>query len=132
VLTRSLTDREHAFPHDYRSGPSFLDWDPSKWIVFVLHSLGFVTALRRAREGDVREAAVYMHHKYHHSTSFDGEECESEWDGEVWSVQDVEHFVKAKRGRCVILLHGFVVDVTTYLGEHVSSFIYFQHSGWNN
>lgn len=27
----------HVFPKDYRNGPGYLDWDPSKWIIYILH-----------------------------------------------------------------------------------------------
>ncbi|KAI9600095.1 hypothetical protein KEM48_000311 [Puccinia striiformis f. sp. tritici PST-130] len=27
----------HVFPKDYRNGPDNLDWDPSKWIIYLLH-----------------------------------------------------------------------------------------------
>ncbi|PLW34777.1 hypothetical protein PCANC_23692 [Puccinia coronata f. sp. avenae] len=27
----------HVFPKDYRNGPDSWDWDPSKWIIFLLH-----------------------------------------------------------------------------------------------
>ncbi|KAA1102335.1 hypothetical protein PGTUg99_027945 [Puccinia graminis f. sp. tritici] len=27
----------HVFPKDYRNGPDSLDWDPSKWIIYLLH-----------------------------------------------------------------------------------------------
>lgn len=27
----------HVFPKDYRNGPAYFDWDPSKWIIYLLH-----------------------------------------------------------------------------------------------
>ena len=114
---------QHAFPHDFRSGPSILDWDPSKWVILGLHHLGLVTGLRRAREHDVREATAYMRHKSHHgSNTYDKEQDENGWQGETWGIEKVEEFVTEKKGRCVILLDGFVVDVTGYLGDHVRCF----------
>ncbi|KAK7062724.1 hypothetical protein VNI00_000212 [Paramarasmius palmivorus] len=56
----------HAFPHDYRSGPSATAWDPSKWIILLLHRFGLVRGLRTARETDMKEALVYMSHKAAH------------------------------------------------------------------
>lgn len=35
-----------------------------------------------------------------------------------WSLGEVRKYVQDK-GKCVIVLDGFVVDVTSYLGEHV-------------
>lgn len=59
-----------------------------------------------------------MHHKTHHGVSYNGEDHE-ECDGEVWDMKKVEEYVKARAGRCVVLVNGSVVDVTGYLGEHV-------------
>jgi stearoyl-CoA desaturase (Delta-9 desaturase) len=101
-----------------------LDWDPSKWIILGLNRLGFATGLRRARDIDMKEAAAYMHLKIHHGVSYDSEDS-NEWGGEVWDMYKVEEYVKATPGRCVVLVHGYVVDVTGYLGEHVSLTLFF-------
>jgi stearoyl-CoA desaturase (Delta-9 desaturase) len=66
----------------------------------------------------VKEASAYMDHKtHHHDISYSDDS--NEWDGEVWDVGEVEKYSKAKSGRCIVLVDGFVVDVTSYLGEHV-------------
>ncbi|PPQ73382.1 hypothetical protein CVT26_015485 [Gymnopilus dilepis] len=106
----------HSFPHDFRSGPSLYDWDPSKWIILGLQKLGLVTALRRAREGDLVEAVQYMRRK-EMLGELEAEEDET-WEGEVWNMTQVEEYVRGKSGRCVLLIHGFAVDGTEYLGEH--------------
>lgn len=38
---------------------------------------------------------------------------------ESWDRQALDAYVKAKQGRCVVLLDGYAVDVTPYLGDHV-------------
>ncbi|KAF8899049.1 hypothetical protein BD779DRAFT_1607641 [Infundibulicybe gibba] len=114
----SLLDRVsqgHAFPHDFRSGPSPMDWDPSKWIILALHWLGLAARLRRVREEDLREAAQYMQHKAHHGAFLP--ESPEKWDGPLWSQEKVEEYVVEGR-RCVLLIDGFVLDVSKYLGEH--------------
>ncbi|RXW22667.1 hypothetical protein EST38_g3171 [Candolleomyces aberdarensis] len=72
----------HTFPHDFRSGPSAFDWDPSKWIILALSELGLVHGLRRAKKEDVTEAAHYMHKKYSGETQLkesSADETEEEW-----------------------------------------------------
>jgi len=96
-----------------------MDWDPSKWIILALHNLGLVQHLRRAREHDVQEAASYMRHIAQHGVPPESEAMTT-WDGEVWDLNRIEDYIRENTGRCVLLIHGFVVDVTTYLGEHVS------------
>ncbi|KAF5312206.1 hypothetical protein D9619_002627 [Psilocybe cf. subviscida] len=105
----------HSFPHDFRSGPSWSDWDPSKWIILGLEWLGLVTSLRRARQEDLVEAVHHMHHK----TNMDSEKNQDEdemWDGDVYTLAEIQ--AMAKEGRCMIVIDGFAVDVTSYLLEH--------------
>lgn len=109
---------QHSFPHDFRSGPSLVDWDPSKWIILILQQLGLVMSLRRARKEDLVEA---LHHMKRKESSDDIEPEDNSWDGETWNILQVVEFAKAKTGRCIVLIDGFAVDVTSYLGEHVGS-----------
>lgn len=55
------------------------------------------------------------HHHHRHQSVFPP----SEWLGEVWGFEELRGYLKAKPGRCVLLLDGMVVDATSYLGEHV-------------
>ncbi|KAF9041780.1 hypothetical protein BDZ89DRAFT_1100041 [Hymenopellis radicata] len=105
----------HTFPHDFRSGPSRIDWDPSKWIIFVLSKSGLATGLRRARPIDMKEAVSYMKHKRSHGYA---EETEELWEGPHWNLAQVEAFVQESPGRCIILIDDFVVDATGYMREH--------------
>ncbi|KAF5353846.1 hypothetical protein D9758_010555 [Tetrapyrgos nigripes] len=36
----------------------------------------------------------------------------------MWTMKDVEEYVDAKQGRCVLVIGEWVVDATSYLGEH--------------
>lgn len=83
----------------------------------ALHRLGFAAGLRRAREGDLKEAKAYMHLKAHHQAPVEDDDT---WDGEVWTLDQVEDYRKSSPGRCMLLVRGFVVDATAYLAEHVS------------
>ncbi|TCD71194.1 hypothetical protein EIP91_012144 [Steccherinum ochraceum] len=121
----------HAFPHDFRSGPSAGDWDPSKWIIMALNHYGLATGLRKARSVDIQEALVHMHQKGHHhhgelhaparyESSSDDQSSSSEMKVlyDAWTMDEVKTYVEAKKGRCVLVVKGFVVDATGYLGEH--------------
>ncbi|KAH8102410.1 fatty acid desaturase-domain-containing protein [Cristinia sonorae] len=120
----------HAFPHDFRSGPSPTDWDPSKWIILALNALGLATGLRTARPDDIREALVHMHQKgYHHhrdlhapakyeTSSDDQSNDEPKVLYDIWTLEEVKTYVQTKKNRCVVVVKGFILDVTEYLGEH--------------
>lgn len=94
-----------------------------------------MSGLRRAREEDITHARAWMDHRQHHSSSSSGGDYDSEfssmlstseeddedaWTGEVWDEDRFRSFVTEKRSRCVVLIDGYAVDVTHYLGEHVS------------
>ena len=38
----------HAYPYDYRNGRKLYNFDPSKWIIFLLSKVGLTSGLRRA------------------------------------------------------------------------------------
>jgi len=38
----------HSFQADYRNGPRLTNWDPSKWLIWVLARLGLASHLRRS------------------------------------------------------------------------------------
>ncbi|CAK5264434.1 unnamed protein product [Mycena citricolor] len=109
---------QHSFPHDYRSGPHLTNWDPSKWIISLLHSLGLVYGLRSVREEDLKEATDYMHYKHKHGSP--PEELETDWTGEAWKLSRAHEYVNSKAGVCLVVVGDYFVDATSYLGEHVS------------
>jgi len=37
----------HEFQHDYRNGVKPWEWDPTKWLIWILSKLGLATGLRR-------------------------------------------------------------------------------------
>jgi stearoyl-CoA desaturase (Delta-9 desaturase) len=41
----------HAFQTDYRNGPKWYNYDPSKWLIFALSLCGATTHLRRTEDG---------------------------------------------------------------------------------
>jgi stearoyl-CoA desaturase (delta-9 desaturase) len=46
----------HRFPIDYRNGVRWYQWDPSKWMIAFLSSLGLVWDLRRTNPLCIQEA----------------------------------------------------------------------------
>lgn len=126
-VDEALTVGQHAFPHDYRSGPSKLDWDPSKWIIDGLHYLGLVTSVRRARPGDIDEARHYMRQKALGRETTTAEPAEP-WNGDEWTVKEAQVYAASNPGRCLIVIDSFIVDATEYLKEHVSQVAEHAHS----
>ncbi|KAL0951591.1 hypothetical protein HGRIS_008272 [Hohenbuehelia grisea] len=106
----------HAFPHDYRSGPSPFDWDPSKWLILGLRYLGLAKGLRKARDDDMAEAIDYMHQKAHPG-AIESEDLD-DWHGDTWDRQQLAEYLSMKPGSCILLIDGYAVNATFYLAEH--------------
>ncbi|KAJ7361409.1 hypothetical protein DFH08DRAFT_844042 [Mycena albidolilacea] len=106
----------HSFPHDWRSGPHPLNWDPSKWIIGILHRFGLVYGLRSVRDEDLKEAMQYMHFKDTHGVP--PPQTEAPWDKQIWDLPQAHEYIQSKPGRCVVVIDDYFVDVSTYLGEH--------------
>ncbi|KAJ3550848.1 hypothetical protein NM688_g4987 [Phlebia brevispora] len=116
----------HTFPYDFRSGPSTFEWDPSKWIILALHYLGLVGRLRRAKQEDIDEAKRHMLIKsgnaiesgYSSQGSVAGSDEHDHPDHPAWTLSQAQVYARERAGHCLVVLDGFILDVTTYLGEH--------------
>lgn len=79
------------------------------------------SSLRRARTDDLLAAIQYMKQKEKIGYYSDPED--QTWDGESWDINQVVEYAKFKPGECIILIDGYVVNVTPYLREHVSDLL---------
>ena len=109
---------QHTFPHDYRSGPAMIDWDPSKWVILTLVKLGVAWGLRRATPEDIAAAQAHMLlHGHDHNSAHRKIE---EWGRRVPTWTEVELKAYAERnGACVLWIDGYAVDATGYIEAHV-------------
>lgn len=48
----------HTFPHDYRNGVRWWQWDPSKWFIHAMHGVGLATNLRRVPMFKIRRVLL--------------------------------------------------------------------------
>lgn len=120
---------QHSFPHDYRSGPSPLDWDPSKWAIALLDALGLASGLRRAHVDEVAAAREHMimkekaalHGSGPTAAAVDGDSDvgAAAWSGEVWTRAQLAERAQGADARCLLFLGGYAVDATEYAEEHV-------------
>ncbi|KAF5323535.1 hypothetical protein D9611_005581 [Ephemerocybe angulata] len=101
------------------SGPSKLDWDPSKWIILTLHRLGLIHGLRRAKEDDIADAVEYMRQKHEpNQPQILSDDSDEGYQEKSMNAQDLAVYRQNKPASCLLVLDGFVLDVTSYLGEH--------------
>lgn len=91
------------------------DWDPTKWIIYAFYQIGLVKSVRRARDSDIRAASNYMKLKQKVGAVSE----RRLWEGPFWRQEDFDDFIQAKGDRCLIVIDDIVVDVTSFLSEHV-------------
>jgi stearoyl-CoA desaturase (delta-9 desaturase) len=48
----------HMFPHDYRNGVRWWQWDPSKWFIYAAQWLGLARSLRRVPQFKIQRARL--------------------------------------------------------------------------
>ncbi|WWC72799.1 uncharacterized protein I206_106763 [Kwoniella pini CBS 10737] len=119
----------HAFPKDFRNGPHVADWDPSKWIIWILHKYtSLVPTIAQTPESAIRKARarIYMAQANRITDALPPHEVvKSKEQLPVWSRAEVRkrhgEYVKDDhiiRRRVLILLEGCVVDVGGYLNDH--------------
>ncbi len=65
------------------------------------------------------EAVEYMQHKHAYGVPLAEDD---HWDGPNWTIDDVQLYIQGTLGRCVLLIDDFVIDATSYMGEHVGIF----------
>jgi stearoyl-CoA desaturase (delta-9 desaturase) len=53
----------HRFPGDYRNGVRWYQWDPTKWLIWLLEKLGLATALKRVSRFRIMKARFAGEHK---------------------------------------------------------------------
>ncbi len=51
----------HTFAHDYRNGTRWYHFDPTKWVIWMMHKLRLATGLRRVNTIQIKERIVIEH-----------------------------------------------------------------------
>jgi stearoyl-CoA desaturase (Delta-9 desaturase) len=51
----------HTFSHDYRNGTRWYHFDPTKWMIWILHKSGLAYGLRRVNTIQIKERIVIEH-----------------------------------------------------------------------
>ncbi|KAJ3252693.1 long-chain fatty acid-CoA ligase [Chytriomyces hyalinus] len=107
----------HEFPKDYRNGIHPLDWDPTKWLIYLAARIGLASNLYTYPENEINKARV---------TTMEALAREArkklDWGPSVdtlpilsWNVESISQSV----GHDVwIGLDGFVLDVRAFRSEH--------------
>lgn len=87
----------------------------------MLYYFGLATGLRRARQEDLDEARIHMLTKgpLPRPGSPVQTSIQEKYEHPTWTLEQARAYASSKVGRCLLILDGRILDVTTYLGEHV-------------
>ncbi|THH19614.1 hypothetical protein EW146_g1579 [Bondarzewia mesenterica] len=105
----------HQFPMDYRTAIKWYQYDPTKWFIWTCSKVGLASHLKIFPDNEVRKGQLTMQLKRLRETQ----------DGITWPEQ-VDHlpviswqtFQEQCDKRPLVLISGFIHDVSSFLDEH--------------
>ncbi|GAA94643.1 hypothetical protein E5Q_01296 [Mixia osmundae IAM 14324] len=133
-------DYHHAFPKDFRNGPGIADYDPTKWVIWMLHRFtSLVPVIYATPEHEILEARAHVLHSKAsrlQDLSSDSEAPNSRIPSDdslpIWRVDEVTEHVrlltadKMARGSLkrplVIIVDSYALDVASYASLHPGGF----------
>ncbi|KAJ1918899.1 stearoyl-CoA 9-desaturase [Tieghemiomyces parasiticus] len=107
----------HQFPQDYRNAIKFFQYDPTKWLILALSSVGLASNLRTFPKNEVQKGQVMMQQK-----KIDAIKAKIKWGPTPdvlpsYTMAEYEREVQ-ENGRSWLLVDGFIHDVTNFIDEH--------------
>jgi len=123
----------HEFPNDYRNGIQWYHYDPTKWLIAGLAKLGATFNLRVFPKNEIRRGIVYMREKKLAEMRKEIVAPADKGDLPTWTWPELKEKVaaakaaaagasgegdKPKQSQLLIVVDGFVHDVTKFLPSH--------------
>jgi len=110
----------HEFPHDYRNAIKFYQYDPTKWFITVCYYLGQAYDLKMFSENVILKGQVQMRQKI-----LDRTKEKVHWGIPKTELPIVRRAIfdqLQKEGHKLIMIDGFVHDVSDFYHEHPGGF----------
>ncbi|KAJ7489365.1 delta 9-fatty acid desaturase protein [Mycena latifolia] len=105
----------HQFPMDYRNAILWYQWDPTKWFIALCKHLRLASNLRVFPSNEIAKGALTMKLKH----------LKQVQESLVWppAIEDLpivtwETFQQESKTRPLILVSGFIHDVSEFLEQH--------------
>ncbi|PCH38512.1 delta 9-fatty acid desaturase protein [Wolfiporia cocos MD-104 SS10] len=105
----------HQFPMDYRNAIKWYQYDPTKWFIWACHKAGLASHLKTFPDNEVRKGQLTMQLKHLRETQ---EKLTFAPDVNELPVISWESFQKQSVTRPLILIAGFIHDVSSFVDEH--------------
>ncbi|KAF8321746.1 delta9-fatty acid desaturase [Clavulina sp. PMI_390] len=105
----------HQFPMDYRNAIKWYQYDPTKWFIALCSFVGLASHLKVFPDNEVRKGQLTMELK-----KLRKEQDALGWPTDVTDMPVItwDAFQKESKERPLILVAGFIHDVSAFLDEH--------------
>ncbi|KZV76659.1 delta9-fatty acid desaturase [Peniophora sp. CONT] len=105
----------HQFPMDFRNAIKWYQYDPTKWFIWVASKLGLASHLKEFPENEIQKGMLTQALK-----RLRAEQDAIEWPQESRDLPVVSwaSFQEQAQKRPLILVAGFIHDVSAFLDEH--------------
>ncbi|KZV65543.1 delta9-fatty acid desaturase [Peniophora sp. CONT] len=105
----------HQFPMDFRNAIKWYQYDPTKWFIWVCGQLGLASHLKTFPDNEIKKGVLTMQLK-----RLRAEQETISWPSDTHDLPVVswKSFQEQAAQRPLILVAGFVHDVSSFLNEH--------------
>lgn len=108
----------HEFPVDYRSGPRWYSYDPTKWAIVALSALGQIHTKTKTSQATIDKSVVQRQQKI-----LDSQRSQLNWGISierlpVFSQQEFEKLANDSKDRYLVVISGIIHDVTPFAKDH--------------
>ncbi|CAI7583433.1 unnamed protein product [Penicillium bialowiezense] len=106
----------HQFPRDYRNGIQWYSYDPTKWLISLLHWIGLVQNLQQFSKNEIEKSRLQER-----QIVLDGEKKMVDWGIPIeklpWMSLD-EYKRDSRLGRRLLLIDSIIYDVNSFVEHH--------------
>ncbi|KAJ7452181.1 delta 9-fatty acid desaturase protein [Mycena galericulata] len=105
----------HQFPMDYRNAIRWYQYDPTKWFIWMCQQVGLASHLKVFPDNEVRKGQLTMQLKHLRET-----QDNLAWPSDTNDLPVVnwESYQSQAAQRPMVLISGFIHDVSTFIDEH--------------
>ncbi|PWN53880.1 putative stearoyl-CoA desaturase [Violaceomyces palustris] len=105
----------HQFPMDFRNAIHWYQYDPTKWFISTMQMLGLASHLKTFPDNEVQKGrlAMQLQKAYELNEKIEWPKSSSHLPVISW-----DDFVEESKTRPLIVVHGFIHDISSFLDEH--------------
>lgn len=105
----------HEFPYDYRNGLNFYDYDPGKWLIYILSWFGLTYNLKRFDPTLIKKGKLQMKQK-----QLDKLKAELDWGKPRELLPEItfKEFQKLCETNPMVIIDNTAIDVKDFIQKH--------------